>query len=694
MKKILLFCAFNICLLIHAQAPYGNYLPLAQGQYCVNADTCAPAGAAHFAAAGTLDTITVEFYYKLNEAAHNTNSLLNIGTALYINEIDGYHQLFEYGGSNSNVVSNLYPDNSIIYEWNHVVLEFVPYSGTEHHCWFAVNGQRYGYINLENSDLANFFGPNRDIWLGAAYGSTFSIFYNLNDFTGYMDEFRVSSNPRYNLYLSPTYTVPTSEFATDAFTTCLLHFNGSPTDTVAYDASGNNRNFKIVRNNFTQDTIGVYTYYGFVDQDTVCYGEQVFIQGGDVYHWEPSFGVSDTTIFDPAIYLIDTTITYTVSITNTLLSYTYVDTITLIGQPIIGLATDTTVCTGVSSIALQVDPDFNDVFWSESGSTNYSDTFTTTGTYTVDANFFSGCYSHDVISINFLDSFFVDGFTYQSDSTPLPSTWIYFIDADSDNVIHHIDSTLSAIDGSFSAVVGFPHFCILVSPDSSLYPNQLPVYYDTALYIQNAIYVDVLCDTLHTNIYAQAGVNPGGPCIAGGTVVYNGRVINGDPVTHLKIILMNSSGEPIDYTFTNDTGYFVFNNLPAGNIKFYVDYMGVNNGLAPGINVSTMQDFSQLHFELFPDKLIMLGVPNVGLEEDMDFSKINLYPNPADQFVFVNIKEPEGVKYMILDSYGRTLLSSTLGKEGMMDISAFNSGIYYIRFNLGEQQKVAKLLKN
>src|SRR5687767_1970265 len=118
MKKILVCILLVSGIPLFAQAPYGNFLPLAPGQYCVNADTCVPAGANRFSAAAAWDTITVEFYYKLNEAASNVSSLLNIGPLLFINDLDGYHQYFEYSGGNVNQVTNLYPDQSAVYEWN------------------------------------------------------------------------------------------------------------------------------------------------------------------------------------------------------------------------------------------------------------------------------------------------------------------------------------------------------------------------------------------------------------------------------------------------------------------------------------------------------------------------------------------------------------------------------------------------
>jgi hypothetical protein len=688
-----LFVIMHLGVIISAQAPYGNYLPLAPGQYVINADSSRPAGASAFPKFLATDTFTIEFYYKLNAASQNVSSLVGVGPAVYIQEFGGYRILCSYSGSFQNVVCNFDFDSPSIYEWTHVVMEFIPWAGNTHRCFVASNGIFNGWADMDNSLFSNMFTANKDMYLGGGYSNLFTVPYNLNCFNGLIDEFRVSNTSRYHLDIGTPYTVPTSEFISDAQTKCLLHFNGSPTDTVVQDASLNNRDFRIRRYNFIQDTIGAYTTKGFVDADTICYGDQVFSQGGDVYSWSPSFGLSNSSIANPMFYLNDTTITYYVTITNTPLSYTTTDTITLTTLPVVSLGPDITACTGTNSVLLSVPGIFSDVYWLSDYSTNLTFSTDTAGLFGVIVNISAGCFSSDEIQVDFMNDYYIEGTAFKSDSTTMPFTYVYFINADTDNVVLNLDSVLTDASGNFSKTVLFDPFYILLAPDSVSYPDQLPVYYDTSLYIQNAVHISILCDTLNTNIYAQAGVNPGGPCIAGGTVVYNGRAVNGDPVIHLKIILINSAGDPVDYTFTNDTGYFVFNNLPTGDIKFYVDYMGVNNLIAPHVNLTTMQDFSNLPFELFPDRLLLLGVPNVGIENINESIPFSVYPNPSTEKITVVMENIVGNNFRILDLCGRAKVFSTINDNRQIDISSFPAGMYCLEINTPNGIRSARFIK-
>jgi|GEM_PF-6410562 len=67
---------------------------------------------------------------------------------------------------------------------------------------------------------------------------------------------------------------------------------------------------------------------------------------------------------------------------------------------------------------------------------------------------------------------------------------------------------------------------------------------------------------------------------------------------------------------------------------------------------------------------------------EIEFVSLSLYPNPADQFIYVSLPETESLKsYSVLDVHGRELQSGTFtaGYQEAMDISALPAGLYIIK---------------
>lgn len=76
------------------------------------------------------------------------------------------------------------------------------------------------------------------------------------------------------------------------------------------------------------------------------------------------------------------------------------------------------------------------------------------------------------------------------------------------------------------------------------------------------------------------------------------------------------------------------------------------------------------------------------LPEESRKQEINIYPNPADNYIFVNAK----ADYKIYDISGRLQLSGR-AYNGMVDVSALTSGIYILKIEGGDRFSTAKFYK-
>lgn len=89
--------------------------------------------------------------------------------------------------------------------------------------------------------------------------------------------------------------------------------------------------------------------------------------------------------------------------------------------------------------------------------------------------------------------------------------------------------------------------------------------------------------------------------------------------------------------------------------------------------------------------------PCTGVGEFERDVKLVFYPNPADDFVFVNLSELEGsYTFELLDLTGKVAVHKILsaGKEQAVEVSSLESGIYLIRISADEMNIIKKMLIN
>jgi len=82
-----------------------------------------------------------------------------------------------------------------------------------------------------------------------------------------------------------------------------------------------------------------------------------------------------------------------------------------------------------------------------------------------------------------------------------------------------------------------------------------------------------------------------------------------------------------------------------------------------------------------------------GIGNEYLANTINVYPNPASEYVLLDL--PEASQFSLIDIAGRQILSKTsVGQTERVDVSALESGIYFIQIIHDGNTATKRLLKN
>lgn len=104
-------------------------------------------------------------------------------------------------------------------------------------------------------------------------------------------------------------------------------------------------------------------------------------------------------------------------------------------------------------------------------------------------------------------------------------------------------------------------------------------------------------------------------------------------------------------------------------------------------NISGKQEFA----------LVMNGSKTLGVEDYQMLEGVNLYPNPAQDFVNIQLENNRGgnMDVTVFDMNGRSVMMQSFknaNTQETLDISSLNSGIYFVKINAQNQTTTKKLI--
>ncbi|MBL7904110.1 MAG: PKD domain-containing protein [Bacteroidales bacterium] len=241
----------------------------------------------------------------------------------------------------------------------------------------------------------------------------------------------------------------------------------------------------------------------------------------------------------------------------------------------------------------------------------------------------------------------------------------------------------------------------MLTPGSAGSELYLPTYYTSSLTWQGATLVTAgepngwYPITMVSAVYAGQGNGT-----ITGTITYSGSFKSGGaPAANVEIVLFNSTGIPIAYTFSHEDGSFAFENLPYGEYTVHAEMAGKTTHAM----VLTLSDSSATPSVGFVITATEINATALG-QNDLSLDELeagNVYPNPVGDMLYLELNSSVSgsVTVEITDQLGRVLKQERISQSGgdnriSIATSGLTKGIYLIRISSeGYQPLQRKFIK-
>lgn len=211
-------------------------------------------------------------------------------------------------------------------------------------------------------------------------------------------------------------------------------------------------------------------------------------------------------------------------------------------------------------------------------------------------------------------------------------------------------------------------------------PNFIPTYFGDVLFWGDAtlIYPVQNAYNLHINLLANIYDTIPGLGMVGGTITGNGvtvnSVFNGTPISTVfnvnacRVIILNSSNQPVGFAFVNPDGSFSVNNLQAGDYFLRIDNPKVPSASIP-FSIGAGNSSATVNFAATEAGIsVITNTGNLKKRASLD-----IWPNPAGNQLFV--KGLHG-SVRILNAQGKQVMETSDATS--INISSLPAGIYTV----------------
>lgn len=238
----------------------------------------------------------------------------------------------------------------------------------------------------------------------------------------------------------------------------------------------------------------------------------------------------------------------------------------------------------------------------------------------------------------------------------------------------------------------------MLSPGSSNFFDYLPTYYTSSLTWQGATIVTAGEPNgwYPISLVSSASYSQGNASI-NGSISWGGTFKSGNPAANVEIILFNSSGLPIAYTFSNADGEFEFSNLPYGEYTLHAEMTGKTTETVVVI-VDENSNSVTINFEVNGSAISVLGQSETDLPA---LEAGNPYPNPVGETLRIELNSSATGMFIaeIIDMQGRIIHSEKLsasvgGTRLSIATGDVEKGMYLLRIIAdGKQPVIRKFVK-
>ena len=148
---------------------------------------------------------------------------------------------------------------------------------------------------------------------------------------------------------------------------------------------------------------------------------------------------------------------------------------------------------------------------------------------------------------------------------------------------------------------------------------------------------------------------------------------------------------------TSDPDGAVFLNPSGGTPPYVIEWEAFGELPDPVFNLNAGDYEITITDDKDCEHVVMVtvgGIP-VSVDDVSLLEKIQLYPNPTVDFIFVEIPiEEEALEMSMTNVLGQTLSSFFIEKNNkgfQIDVSAFETGIYFLKIKKGEEERICKV---
>ncbi|HBS87122.1 MAG: hypothetical protein A2W91_02800 [Bacteroidetes bacterium GWF2_38_335] len=247
--------------------------------------------------------------------------------------------------------------------------------------------------------------------------------------------------------------------------------------------------------------------------------------------------------------------------------------------------------------------------------------------------------------------------------------------------------------------------------NEAAYPNMVPTYYDQQYLCADVDYLNLGCHDEVNVVFTMIEELPltTGLGFISGYAFYDTMTKDTtDPVSGMSVFLVSQVNENdiFNYSTTNDTGYYYFQEIPTGEYSIMADI--------PGLPLISYHDFevseTSLLFENYNFLVDTSGsakgygiyaVGGTGIENSEPLSIIKVFPNPVTDRLIIEFdtEKPVPATISILDINGKKLyqmVQKNVQHESRMIIDEidYSPGTYFLTIQIENQMIIKKFIKN
>jgi hypothetical protein len=224
----------------------------------------------------------------------------------------------------------------------------------------------------------------------------------------------------------------------------------------------------------------------------------------------------------------------------------------------------------------------------------------------------------------------------------------------------------------------------MLTPGSSYFFKYMPTYYKSSISWQEATLISTgEPNAWYPIILISSTNNYQGNSIINGSIHWtdaSGAPMS--PATNVEIVLYNTAGEPVAYTFSESDGTYQFNNLPYGEYTIQAEMQGKDTQRTPVVLTENSTNVN-IDFRINESAIYFLGIDALNKPAILVG---NPYPNPVVDNLYLELNVPAHVTATVevIDMQGRIiqreLTELSQGNNRIsLETGRLKKGVYQLR---------------